>query len=45
MKTRKIQTKPTPPNSPPKDNLSLERTHMDCNKNHCCIDSHLSGIN
>ncbi|XP_011705988.1 PREDICTED: uncharacterized protein LOC105461201 isoform X2 [Wasmannia auropunctata] len=35
IKTRKIQTKPTPPNSPPKDSslLSLERTHTDCNKN------------
>ncbi|XP_018308699.1 uncharacterized protein [Mycetomoellerius zeteki] len=43
LKTRKIQTKPTPPNSPPKDSslLSLERIRADCNKNRCCIDSHL----
>lgn len=47
LKTRKIQTKPTPPNSPPKDSslLSLERIRADCNKNRCCIDSHLLGIN
>ncbi|XP_071646943.1 uncharacterized protein [Temnothorax longispinosus] len=43
IKAKKIQTKPTPPNSPPKDSslLSLERTHANCNKNHCCTDSHL----
>ncbi|XP_011864766.1 PREDICTED: uncharacterized protein LOC105560338 [Vollenhovia emeryi] len=44
MQTRKNRAKPTPPTSPPKDSslLSLERTHTDCNKNHCCTDSHLS---
>ncbi|KYM96591.1 Kelch-like protein 26 [Cyphomyrmex costatus] len=43
LKTRKIQTKPISPNSPPKDSslLSLERIRTDCNQNHCCIDSHL----
>ncbi|XP_018339301.1 PREDICTED: uncharacterized protein LOC108746813 isoform X2 [Trachymyrmex septentrionalis] len=42
LKTRKIQTKPIPSNSPPKESslLSLERIRADCNKN-CCIDSHL----
>ncbi|XP_070528953.1 uncharacterized protein, partial [Cardiocondyla obscurior] len=42
IKAGKIQTKPTPPNSPPKDSslLSLDRTHANCNKN-CCTDSHL----
>lgn len=47
IKTRKIQTKPTPPNSPPKDSslLSLEKMHANWNKNHGCTDSHLSGIN
>ena len=46
LKTRKIQTKPIPPNFPPKDSslLSLERIRADCNKNRC-IDSHLLGIN
>jgi len=46
IKSRKIQIKPTPPNSPPKDSslLSLERTRAIFNKNRYCIDSHLSGI-
>ncbi|XP_072764148.1 uncharacterized protein [Anoplolepis gracilipes] len=43
LKTRKVQTIiPTPPNSPPKDCLSSspERTRVDCNQNHCCVESH-----
>ncbi|XP_036143984.1 uncharacterized protein LOC105831862 isoform X2 [Monomorium pharaonis] len=41
IKTQRIQTKPMPPNSPPKDSeLSLE-THAECNENRCCIDSSL----
>ncbi|XP_025073382.1 uncharacterized protein LOC105424285 [Pogonomyrmex barbatus] len=45
MKTKKIHTKPIPPNSPPEDRslLSPERIDADCNKNHYCIDSHLLG--
>ncbi|KAM0731128.1 Kelch-like protein 26 [Formica fusca] len=42
LKTRKTRTIPTPPNSPPKDCslLSPERTDVDCNQNHCCVESH-----
>ncbi|XP_029169639.1 LOW QUALITY PROTEIN: uncharacterized protein LOC114939506 [Nylanderia fulva] len=41
LKARNTRTIPTPPNSPPKDSSSLsERTHVDCNQNHCCVESH-----
>lgn len=47
LKTRKTRTIPTPPNSPPKDCslLSPERTGVDCNQNHCCVESHPLGTN
>ncbi|CAL1681888.1 unnamed protein product [Lasius platythorax] len=42
LKARNVRTIPTPPNSPPKDcsSLSPERTHVDCNQNHFCVESH-----
>ncbi|XP_020293902.1 uncharacterized protein LOC109859768 isoform X2 [Pseudomyrmex gracilis] len=41
LKSKKMRTKPTPPNSPPKDYSpsSPERTHADCNQNCCCLNS------
>ncbi|XP_032676022.1 uncharacterized protein LOC116846387 isoform X1 [Odontomachus brunneus] len=41
LKVRKTRTKPTPPNSPPKEfsPLPLGRIHTDCGQSHCCVDS------
>jgi hypothetical protein len=42
-----MRTRPTPPNSPPKDCSPLppERTRMDSNQNYCCVDSYSLGRN
>jgi len=45
LRTQKMRTRPTPPNSPPKDCSPLppERTRTDSNQNYCCVDSYSLG--